>query len=74
MHADVKGALAQINKSWRSFEHRGKRMTKQQVKIVLEYAISKGYQTTASLSDDEVDEILNTQTNQYNDTENNTSL
>jgi hypothetical protein len=42
MHADIKGALAQIDKSWKAFEHKGKPMTKNQVKTVLLYANSKG--------------------------------
>ncbi len=59
MHADLKGALIQINKSWRAFKHRGKSMTKIQVKAVLEYGIRKGYKTTNELSDEEVDAIIN---------------
>lgn len=59
MHADLKGALRQINKSWRAFTHRGKPMTKIQVKAVLEYGIRKGYKTTNELSDEEVDAIIN---------------
>jgi hypothetical protein len=59
MHADLKGALAQLNKSYSSFEHRGKKMTKQQVKAVLEYGILKGYKTTKEISDEEVDKIIN---------------
>jgi hypothetical protein len=59
MHADLKGALGQINKSYKSFEHKGKRMTKAQVKKVLNYGLSKGYKTTAELSDEEVDLIIN---------------
>lgn len=59
MNADVKGALAQINTSWNAFTHKGQRMSKNQVKAVLEYAVSKGYKTTAELNDNEVDEIIN---------------
>ena len=59
MHADLKGALRQINKSWKAFTHRGKPMTKIQVKAVLEYGIRKGYETTKELSDEEVDAIIN---------------
>jgi hypothetical protein len=59
MHADLKGALAQINTSWYAFEHKGNRMTKEQVRRVLQYGLSKGYKTTAELSDDEVDKIIN---------------
>lgn len=62
MHADLKGALEQINKSYRAFEHRGNRMTKQQVKKVLEYGLGKGYKTTAEFTDEEVDLILSNQT------------
>lgn len=58
MNADCKGALAQINKSWKAFEHRGKPMSKAEVKAVLQYAIEKGYEHTGMLSDDEVDNIL----------------
>ena len=59
MNADTKGALAQINTSWKAFTHKGQRMSKNEVKSVLEYAVSKGYKTTAELSDDEVDKIIN---------------
>lgn len=58
MHADLKGALEQIDRSYRAFEHRGKRMTKAQVRIVLEYGIRQGYKSTADLSDQEVDIVL----------------
>lgn len=58
MHADIKGALEQINKSYRAFTHKGKPMTKEQVIKVLEYGIKKGYRTTDQLSDEEVDKII----------------
>jgi len=58
MHADIKGALEQINKSYRAFEHNGKSMTKYQVKKVLEYGLKKGYKYTSEFSDSEVDEII----------------
>jgi len=61
MHADLKGALSQLNKSWRWFEHNGKPMTKQQVKAVLEYGISKGYETTKDLTDKEINDVLKNQ-------------
>jgi predicted phosphoribosyltransferase len=61
MNADCRGALAQLNKSYKSFEHKGKKMSKAEVKAVLEYAVSKGYQHTGMLSDEEVDSILNQQ-------------
>jgi len=59
MHANLKGALAQINQSYKSFIHRGKRLSKIEVKKVLEYGINKGYRYTSDFSDEEVDEILN---------------
>ena len=58
MHADLKGALKQLNKSYRAFEHKGQAMTKEQVRKVLEYGISKGYESTSQLSDEEVDKII----------------
>jgi len=59
MNADCKGALAQINRSYKAFVHNGKSMSKAEVKAVLEYAIEKGYEHTGMLSDEEVDNILN---------------
>jgi len=58
MHADLAGALEQINKSYKAFEHKGQRLSKEQVRKVLKYGLSKGYKTTAELSDDEVDKVL----------------
>ncbi|MBC7845588.1 MAG: hypothetical protein H7Y10_03755 [Flavobacterium sp.] len=58
MHADIKGALAQLDKSWKAFEHRGVPMTKNQVKVVLTHANAKGYKTTAELKEDEVDNLI----------------
>lgn len=59
MNADVKGALNQINVSWKAFIHNGRPMTKLQVRAVLEYAIGKGYEHTGQISDSEIDAILN---------------
>ena len=58
MHADIKGALQQINTSYKAFSHRNAQMTKKQVKAVLQYGIKKGYTNTSQFSDEEVDEIL----------------
>lgn len=58
MNADIKGSLEQLDRSYKSFTHKGKRMTKNQVKNILEYGLSKGYTNTGQLSDDEVDGIL----------------
>ena len=58
MHADLKGALEQINKSYKAFEHKGQKMSKDQVRKVLIYGIDKGYKSTSELTDKEVDEIL----------------
>jgi hypothetical protein len=59
MNADCKGALAQLNKSWKAFTHKGKSMTKEQVKAVLEYGVKKGYDHTGLLTDEEIDTIIN---------------
>lgn len=71
MQADLKGALLQINRSWKAFEHKGQKMSKQQVVDVLKYGIKKGYSTTAELTDDEVDAVL---LNSNNNTDNGTRL
>jgi len=58
MNADIVGALEQLEKSWQAFEHKGKPMTKEQVREVLVYGIKKGYKTTGELSDEEVDLVI----------------
>lgn len=58
MDADVKGAYAQLNKSWKTFTHNGMRMSKQEVKAVLEYAIEKGYETTMQIPNREIDKVI----------------
>ena len=58
MNADIAGALEQLNKSWRCFTHKGKPLTKKQVRKILKYGISKGYRHTGQLTDEEVDELL----------------
>lgn len=59
MNADIKGALQQINKSYKAFVHNGKRMTKVDVQTVLEYGLRKGYVHTGQITDDEIDKLLN---------------
>jgi len=58
MHASIQGALAQINRSWKAFTHKGKPMTKEQVTKVLIYANAKGYKSTSELTDVEIDKII----------------
>lgn len=58
MNANVIGCLNNINKAWKAFEHRGKPMTKNQVKNILLYAKSRGMKTTNELTDIEVDNII----------------
>lgn len=58
MNADVKGALAQLNKSYKAFVHNGSSMSKEAVRKVLEYAVAKGYDHTGQLHDAEIDHIL----------------
>lgn len=65
MKANIKGALAQLNKSYRCFEHNGKPMTKAQVKKVLEFGIKAGYTNTDELKDFEIDSLLNSPPLQY---------
>lgn len=58
MNADILGALENINKSYKLFEHNGSKLSKEQVKKILLYGIKKGYETTADFKDGEVDKIL----------------
>lgn len=58
MNADIKGSLHYLGKSYQSFEHNGKPMTKIQVKAVLEYGIKQGYKTTDQFKDGEIDSVL----------------
>lgn len=58
MEADLVGALEQLDKSYKAFEHKGKPMTKEQVRQVLVYGIRKGYTHTGQLTDEEVDSVL----------------
>jgi ribulose bisphosphate carboxylase small subunit len=58
MHADIKGALLNINQSYKLFEHNGKSMTKKQVKKILEYGVEKGYKTTLEFTDVEIENLL----------------
>lgn len=61
MNADCKGALEQINTSWRFFEHKGQPMTKEHVKAVLEHAVKAGYKTVFDIPESDIDEILKQQ-------------
>jgi predicted ATP-grasp superfamily ATP-dependent carboligase len=58
MQASLQGALNQLNRSYKAFEHNGKKMTKSQVRSVLEYGIKMGYTSTGQLTDKEVDQVL----------------
>lgn len=58
MNASIRGALAQFDTAWNAFTHKGKPMTKKEVKAVLEYASAVGYETTGELDDDEVDKVI----------------
>jgi hypothetical protein len=58
MNADILGALENINKSYKLFEHNGSRLSKEQVRKILYYGIRKGYKTTNEFLDSEIDDIL----------------
>ncbi len=60
MNADIKGALAHINRSYRVFTNNGASMTKSEVKHVLTEGIKRGYTSTGDFKEGEVDEILKT--------------
>ncbi len=59
MNADLVGALEQIDKSWKAFEHKGKPMTKEQVRKSLVFGIKKGYKHSGQLTDEDVDKAIN---------------
>lgn len=58
MNADLIGALEQLDKSWKAFEHKGKPMTRDEVRKALVYGIKKGYTHTGELTDEDVDVAL----------------
>lgn len=58
MNADLEGALEQLDRSWKAFEHEGKPMTKDQVRAVLLYGIKKGYKHTGEITDKEVNMVI----------------
>lgn len=58
MDADVQGCLAQINRSWKAFEHNGKPMTKEEVKAILIYADKQGYTAVSQITDSEINSVL----------------
>lgn len=64
MNTALIGAFEQLNNSYRAFKHKGKSMSKEQVRAVLIYGIKKGYKHTGELSDDEVDGVLSSLINQ----------
>lgn len=58
MNTDIQGALNQINSSFMHIRHRGKHLSKEQVRTVLEYGLAKGYKVLSEFDDNEVDEVL----------------
>lgn len=58
MNADLAGALEQLETSCKAFEHKGKPMTKEQVRKVLVYGLQKGYKHTGELTDSDVDAAI----------------
>ena len=51
MKADIKGVLLNLNKAYVMFEHdNGKRMTKTEVRKLMEYGLKKGYKTTDEIT------------------------
>lgn len=58
MYANIKGSLERIDKVYRLFTHNDKRLSKIEVRALLEYGLSKGYESTGDLSDEEIDTVL----------------
>lgn len=59
MKANVKGSLMKIDLCWKGFEHKGLRMTREQVVEILVFCILKGFINTSQLTDVEVEDIIN---------------
>ena len=54
MKADIKGVLKNLNRAYVMFEFdNGKRMTKNQVKTLMEYGLKKGYKTTDDFTEED---------------------
>jgi hypothetical protein len=66
MDADIKVCLDKLTKSYKSFEHKGKSMTREEVKYVLKYGLSKGYKSVSQIPDEEIDKIIFEITNKNN--------
>lgn len=58
MDADILGCYQQLNKSWKAFEHKGKQMTKIQVKKCLEYGIENGLKAVSQIPNSIINEII----------------
>lgn len=58
MDASIQAVLAHINSRWKLFEHKGKRMTKEQVVAVLEFGLSQGYEKVSQIPDIDIDRII----------------
>lgn len=59
MQTDLVIAYKKIDSSYKSFKHKGAKLTKAQVRKVLKWAIEEqNYTTTAQLTDNDVDTVL----------------
>jgi len=54
MDADIQGALNQIERSYKAFNHNGKPMTKNQVKNCLKYCLELGYEVVSQLTETDI--------------------
>jgi predicted phosphoribosyltransferase len=68
MHADLLGSLELLDSTWKHWEHRGKKLTKDQVRKVLCYGLGQGYKYSDQLSDEEVDKLLGIETKNQSNT------
>ena len=58
MKASIQGSLNQFENNWMFFEHKGKQMSKAEVRAVLEFGLEQGYKSTGELQDEDVDRII----------------
>lgn len=59
MSDSIKEALKHLNIVWQWFEYKGKGMSKEQVRKILQFGLKKGYQNTWQITDNDIDSILN---------------
>ena len=61
---NIEDALKNLDKSYKLFYHKGNSMTKNRVKLILDYGVMKGYKTISEITDEEVDKLITPKQNE----------